>query len=93
MSDSLVIKRGGRRQSEEFDSAKLSASIEAACASVGLPSGVADDAASQVVQAVQLWLRNKPEVTSADIRRIATKALSVISPEAGYLYKHHHNMV
>jgi transcriptional regulator NrdR family protein len=91
--DSLVIKRGGKRPSEKFDPAKLHASIEAACSSVNLPSGVAEDTAQHVVNAVGLWLRDKPEVTSADIRRIATQALNVVSPEAGYLYKHHHTMV
>lgn len=93
MSDSTVIKQGGARASEAFDESKLRASIEAACASVNLPSGVADDTANHVVTAIELWLRDKPEVTSADIRRVATQTLTIVSPEAGYLYKHHHTMV
>ena len=93
MSDARVIKSGGNRSSEPFDSDKLHASIDAACASVNLPAGVAQDTARHVVGAVELWLRDKPEVTSQDIRRIATQSLTIVSPEAGYLYKHHHTMV
>lgn len=88
-----VIKHAGKRKSEEFNADKLSKSIQAACASVNLPSGVADDTAKHVVTAVELWLRDKPEITSDDIRRVATRALTIVSPEAGYLYKHHHTMV
>ncbi len=93
MTETTVIKRTGKRGSELYNADKLRASIEAACSSVNLPSGVANDTASHVVKAVELWLRDKPEVTSADIRRIATQALTIVSPEAGYLYKHHHTMV
>lgn len=93
MSDATVIKQAGKRASENFDATKLHTSIEAACSSVNLSAGVAADTAKHVVNAVELWLRDKPEVTSADIRRIATQSLTIVSPEAGYLYKHHHTMV
>lgn len=93
MTDTVIIKRNGKRPSQKFEASKLHASIEAACASVNLPSGVAEDTASHVVTAVELWLRDKPEVTAADIRRVATNALNIVSPEAAYLYKHHHTMV
>ena len=93
MSQTTVIKQAGKRDSEAYDGDKLRASIDAACSSVNLPTGVAADTANHVVTAVELWLRDKPEVTSADIRRIATQSLTIVSPEAGYLYKHHHTMV
>lgn len=92
--DSLVIKmHAGKEHSEAFDPEKLHDSIEAACLSVGLASGLAIDSATHVTQTVELWLADKPEVTSDDIRRIATRALTIISPEAAYLYKHHHTML
>lgn len=87
-----VVKRGGKRV-EDFDPAKLAASVAAACHSVKLPDGVASDTAKHVLKAVALWLGNKTEVTSADLRRVATRTLAIVSPEAGYLYKHHHTML
>lgn len=89
----LVVKRSGGRQTEEYSHSKLWASIEAACLSVNLSQGVASDAANHVTTAVERWLGSKHEVTSNDIRRIATDALTTVSPEAGYLYKHHHKIL
>lgn len=88
-----VVKSSGQRRSEAFDPDKLHASVASVCRSVGLPDGVATDTAGHVVHAVTLWLGNKSEVTSADLRRIATETLAIVSPEAGYLYKHHHTML
>lgn len=90
----LVIKiKDGSRTSERFDSKKLYASIESACLSVGLATGLADDTARHVTSTVELWLTDRPEVTSDDIRRVATQSLNIVSPEAAYLYKHHHTML
>lgn len=89
----VVVKRAGGRQSEEYSHSKLWASIEAACLSVNLSPGVAADAANHVTTAVERWLGSKHEITSADIRRVATDSLTTISPEAGYLYKHHHKIL
>lgn len=92
--DSLVIKlHDDTAKSEKFNTKKLCASIESACLSVGLATGLADDTARHVTKTVELWLANRPEVTSEDIRRIATQSLTIISPEAAYLYKHHHTML
>ena len=88
-----VVKQQGKRPSESFNADKLAASVAAACRSVNLPDGVATDTAQHVVHAVSLWLGNKSEVTSADLRRIATETLAIVSPEAGYLYKHHHTIL
>ena len=88
-----VVKRMGSRHSEPYDEKKLRRSIELACGSVKLPEGVARDTSQQVAKAVNSWLANKQEVTSSDIRRIATKTLSIVSPEAAYLYKHYHQML
>lgn len=84
-----VIKRGGRRPSEQFDHAKLHASVRAACLSVRSPEGVADLTATSVCDIVVRWCHAKPEVTSSDLRRKAADALHVLHPEAAYLYKQH----
>lgn len=93
--DTHVIKLHDESKdaSEPFDAKKLYASIEAACLSVGLARGLAEDTARHTTKAVELWLVDRPEVTSEDIRRIATRALTIVSPEAAYLYKHHHTML
>ena len=84
-----IVKQAGRRPSEAFQQQKLHASILAACLSVRSPEGVAEATAHQVCSAVIYWLESKPEVTSADIRRIAADSLAIYHPEAAYLYKHH----
>ncbi len=84
-----VVKRGGKRPNEAFDHSKLHASIYASCLSVRSLEGHADDTAKHVCNVVVSWIDNKPEVTSADIRRQAAKALETLHPDAAYLYKHH----
>jgi transcriptional regulator NrdR family protein len=84
-----IIKREGKRPSEQFERDKLHASIRAACLSVRSPEGEAETIAKNVCTAVIAWLETKPEVTSADLRRKATAVLTSFHPEAAYLYKHH----
>lgn len=84
-----VVKRGGKRQTEQFSQDKLHASVQAACLSVRSPEGMATSTADSVCAAVVTWCANKPEVTSDDLRRIAADHLQTIHPEAAYLYKHH----
>ena len=82
-----VVKRGGKRQPEKFQRGKLHASIVATCLSVRAPEGQAETVANAVCDAVVDWLENHPEVTSQDIRIIATKHLQIHHPEAAYLYE------
>lgn len=84
-----IVKRSGHRPSERFNRDKLHASIRAACLSVRSPEGVAETTAKNVCDAVIIWCNTKPEVTSQDIRRIASQHLERFHPEAAYLYKHH----
>lgn len=84
-----VVKRGGKRPTEQFDRDKLHASVLAACLSVRSPHGEAETAARTVCEVVLSWTGTKPEVTSSDLRRIASTHLDRIHPEAAYLYKHH----
>lgn len=84
-----IIKRGGARPSEQFIREKLHASIVAACLSVRTPAGQAESTAHSVCDAVIVWLQDRPEVTSHDIRTIATKHLKSYHPEAAYIYEQH----
>lgn len=85
----IIIKRGGKRQPEQFMREKLHASIAAACLSVRAPEGQAETTANAVCEAVITWLRKRPEVTSNDIRTVATRHLKNYHPEAAYLYEQH----
>lgn len=82
-----VIKRGGQRESERFMRDKLHKSIVSTCLSVRVPTGQAESIAHAVCEAVVAWLDQHPEVTSNDIRIVATKHLRIQHPEAAYLYE------
>jgi len=84
-----IVKRGGRRPSEQFSHTKLHASILAACLSVRTPPGQAEVIARTVTASVISWLQTKPEVTSHDLRRIASQHLHTHHPDAAYIYEQH----
>ncbi|MEO5949208.1 MAG: hypothetical protein ABIP74_02295 [Candidatus Saccharimonas sp.] len=89
MDDLIDVVKRGKRGSEPFDQDKLHASIVASCLSVRSPESVARHAADRVCTVIVTWAADKPEVTSADIRRQAARALTPIHPEAAYIYQHH----
>ena len=84
-----VVKRSGRRPTEQFDTDKLLRSIQAALLSVRSPEGEAESTATAVTKTVVLWVESKPAVTSSDLRRLAAAHLERYHPEAAYLYQHH----
>lgn len=84
-----IVKRGGRRPTEAFQEKKLRASILAACLSAGTPHGHAAAITQTITDAVLGWLETRPEVTSHDLRRTATKHLNTHHPDAAYLYENH----
>lgn len=88
MNDAYVVKRGSH-DSELFDPLKLHQSVVAACLSVRAFEGEAHVTAERVCRHVIAWLMTKTEVTSADIRRVASQHLRQYHPEAAYLYEHH----
>lgn len=88
MTAAYVVK-GGRHDSEAFDPVKLHSSIVAACLAVRAFEGEAHDAAEHVCRHVIDWLEEKTEVTSADIRRVASEFLATYHPEAAYMYEQH----
>lgn len=87
-----VIKRG-KRPPEEFSPEKLHNSIMAACLSVHTPEGQAKEIAQIVTLGVMNWCETKLEITSADIRRQASKILQKFHPDAAYLYEQHKNVL
>lgn len=84
-----VVKRGGKRPTEQFDSDKLHRSLKAACLSVRTPEGHATDAAAAVCDIIIAWCDDKTEITTADIRHKAAASLATFQPEAAYIYEHH----
>ena len=89
MGKAVDIVKRGHRKNEAFDRQKLYLGVRAACLSTRSHEGEAMQTADRVCDAVVLWLGNKPEVTSLDIRRIATKSLECYHPDAAYLYERH----
>lgn len=90
--EAYVVKRG-RHDSEQFDPVKLHTSIVAACLSVRAFEGEAHITAECVCRKVIDWLSAKTEVTTADIRRVASKHLATYHSEAAYMYEHQRMMI
>ena len=84
-----VVKNSHYRHPEPFDRVKLHKSIVAACLASGAPTGHAESLARRVVEQVEEWLESRPEVTSNDIRRVASQYLRTYHPDASFLYEHH----
>ena len=84
-----IVKRSSRQHPEPFNPAKLQKSIAAALLSSGAHVGHAEQVAKKVVEEVTEWLESRPEVTSADIRKVAAKHLQRHHPDASYLYEQH----
>lgn len=93
MAKAIDIVKRGRRKNELFNRQKLHYGVRAACLSARSHDGEATQAADRVCDAVLIWLTDKPEVTSLDIRRIATKNLERYHPDAAYLYEQHRHII
>ena len=84
-----VVKRGGKRPTESYERAKLERSLRAALHSLKTPEGQAGDVATAVCDIVEQWLDRRNEVTSEDLRRKASEALTPLHPEAAFIYKNY----
>lgn len=82
-----------RRDSEPFDPLKLHSSVVSACLSVRAPEGEAHSTAERVCRGVIDWLAGKEEVTTRDIRQVASKHLETYHPEAAYMYQNESMMI
>lgn len=91
--NSYVLKSGGRHESEIFDPLKLHDSLAQACLAVRSLEGEAHMVAQRVCEKVIDWLETKTEVTSDDVRRVATNNLQIYQPEAAYIYESYKHIV
>lgn len=85
-----IVKRGGH--SESYDERKLYASVYSSCIAVRESAPTAELIADKVCQDVGGWLSNKHEVTSADIRKMASVSLHDYNQDAAWIYRHHRNV-
>lgn len=88
-----VVKNARHREPELFDQNKLHKSLIAACLASGAPTGHAESMARRVTEEVVIWLESRPEVTSDDLRRVASRYLRTYHPDASYLYEHHRSTI
>ncbi len=93
MTKTIVHKEGKTKRTESYDPTKLHESIYATCLSVHVPEGQAEHLAELVTGAVTRWTKDKPDVTSRDIRIKAAEALKIHNPDAAYLYKNNQRIV
>jgi hypothetical protein len=91
MKQTFVLN--ANNESRPFDPLELHQSIVSVCLAVRSLEGEAHDTAERVCRKVIEWLAPKNEVTSSDIRRVASKHLSVYHPEAAYMYQQMELMV
>lgn len=93
MSTVDIVKRRRLNHYENFDRSKLHSSITAICICAKTPEGQAQAIADLVCKEVEKWLENRQEITSNDIRVVATRHLRVYHPDAAYLYEQHRIMI
>jgi len=82
-----IVKRAGH--SEPYVEAKLHESIELAALSVRALEGEAELLAERVSSAVTDWVHDKIEVTSLDVRMVASRLIGELHTDAAYAYDTH----
>lgn len=82
-----------RSHSVKFSNHIFISSILDEARSLGIPGGQAEEIAKSTLKFVKCWIANRSEVTSADIRRIATRHLKKLNPELAYMYSNHHQII
>ncbi len=84
---------GSNHESTVFDPLKLHESLVSSCMCVRAHEGEAHSTAERVCKKVIDWLALKDEVTTGDIRRVASRHLATFHPEAAYMYQNLEMMV
>ena len=87
----MVVKSGGKV--ERFDYKKLQKSLSETFLIVSSPEGQSNEFVRKTLLEFADWQRNKPEITSGDIRRQTGLILQKIHPEAAYIYKNFKNII
>ena len=82
-----IIKRKGHK--EQYESKKVYASIYAAALNCEYGESKSEKIASTVTKKVNLWIKSKKQVTSAQIRVQVINQLQKLDADVYVLYKHH----
>lgn len=93
MGKAVDIVKRKPRPSEPFQRDKLHRAIYAACVSVRLPSGNAEQVTVSVCDAVVDWLEAREVATTRDIRKVAAKHLRTHHPDVAYIYEQHRHIM
>lgn len=86
-----IFKANG--QSEKFSQVKFRNSIKTSCLAVGTSEQEADLYAQEVYKQIAKWIKNKPELTSSDLRLQTWQVLTVFNPEAAYFYRSYKQLI
>ena len=81
----LVVKSNGIV--EEFEIDKLKRSLELSFNIVNSPDGQKKIYIDRILKNFMKWLKDKQEITSADIKRIIIIYMEEIYPDAAYISK------
>lgn len=81
----LVVKSNGIV--EEFEIDKLKRSLELSFNIVNSPDGQKKIYINRILKNFMKWLKDKQEITSADIKRIIIIYMEEIHPDVAYIYK------
>ncbi len=87
----VVVKSNGKI--EKFDYKKLQRSLSETFLIVKSPEGQSNEFIKKTLLEFADWQKNKPEITSDDIRRQASGILQKIHPEAAYVYKNFKSII
>ena len=93
MLSPVIVISSNPKKNSYYDRARLRASVITACLSVRTPEGQAENTADAVCDNFELWLKNKPEVTTKDIVTISAKLLEKYHTEAAYIYEQRHIII
>ena len=81
----LVVKSNGIV--EEFEIDKLKRSLDLSFNIVNSPDGQKKIYIDRILKNFMKWLKDKQEITSADIKRIIIIYMEEIHPDVAYIYK------
>ncbi|MCL2444995.1 hypothetical protein FWD07_02660 [Candidatus Saccharibacteria bacterium] len=87
-----IIKRSGERE-QNFSPRKFHASILKEALALKIPPGQAEEIAKLTTDHVEKWTKSRPTVTTADIRRVATRHLKRLHLDLAYLYENNGHMI
>lgn len=86
-----VIKENGTV--ELFNTEKLARSLLETFRIAQIPDGQAEHLTQKTIRDFSLWQKDKPEITTYDIRLIISKLLENSNPEAAYIFKKFKSMM